>query len=136
MKVSCSSASWTSSWRRRRGVARAVRDEDVLRRHLETLERPVLVADELAEPAITLGVAVREGLRPLGLHHPCRGLDHVVVGERGRVRIATAELVERTGDGTGGRDRGAPSDQGTARQEVLEAGGRGSCHERRIRQAL
>src|SRR5439155_1399850 len=90
--------------REREGMAGAVRDEDVLRRHLQALEHPVLVAHELAESVMALRIAIRQGLRPLGLHHPRGGLDHVVVRERGGVRIAAAELVARTGDRTGRGD--------------------------------
>ena len=110
--------------RERERVPGAVRDDDVLGADLEALEEPVLVAHQLAQAAVALGLAVGEGLRALGLDHPRRRVDEPVVREGRRVREAAAELVERVGDRARG-GRGAPADAGAGGQELDEGVGGG-----------
>ena len=108
----------------------AVGDDDVLRVGLHLLEELVLVADQLAQAAVALGLAVGHGGGALGLHHVGGGLDHPLVRERGGIGIAAAELVEHGHRRPRGGDRYPPADPRAAGEKGLEGLGVRRGHDR------
>jgi len=106
----------------RQRMTRAVGHDHIIRRDLEVLEEPVLVADQLAQALVAEGLAVGESGRALRLHDVRGSLDHSLVGERAGVGVARPELEKRLGHRPGRWKRGAPADAGAGGQHVVEAG--------------